>query len=49
MGVLFLERGEDRLVGRRQPEGQTASRLTQGFNVPVRELFGSVVSGRGVD
>jgi len=37
--VLFLERGEYRLVGRWQPDGQAASRLLKGFKVSVRDLF----------
>ena len=49
MEVLFLERGEDQLVGRGQPEGQAASRLLKGFSVSVRELFGSAVSVKGED
>ena len=47
--ALFLERGEDQLVGRWPPEGQTASRFLKGFKVSVRKLFGCVVSVKGED
>jgi Uma2 family endonuclease len=45
--VLFLERGEYRLVGRWQPDGQAALRLLKGFKVSVRDLFGGAVSTKG--
>jgi Uma2 family endonuclease len=38
--VLFLERGTYQLVGR-WVEGQAASRLLEGFKIPVRKLFGT--------
>jgi Uma2 family endonuclease len=37
--VLFLDRGEYRLVGRWRPGDQARSRLLKGFNVAVTELF----------
>jgi hypothetical protein len=42
--VLFLERGEYRLVGRWQSEGQAVSRLLPGFKLSNRQLppFGGV-------
>ena len=46
--VLFLERGQYRLVGR-WSEGQATSRLLRGFKVPVQDLFGSAVSVKGPD
>jgi len=46
--VLFLERGQYRLVGR-WSEGQATSRLLRGFKVPFQDVFGSAVSVKGPD
>lgn len=46
--VLFLAGGEYQLVGR-WSEGQAASRLLKGFQVPVRNLFGSPMKGKRPD
>jgi Uma2 family endonuclease len=45
--VLFLERGEYLLVGRWQPDGQAASRLLKGFEVPVGDLLESTGGAKG--
>ena len=45
--VLFLERGEYRFVGRWQTEEQAASRLLNGFTVPVKALFQTGVPPSG--
>ena len=47
--VLFLERGENQLVGRWRPDGQAVSGLLKGFKVPVRALSGSATSVKGED
>lgn len=47
--VLFLERGEYQLAGRWQPGERAASRLLQGFDIPVQELFERGLSGQGAE